>query len=272
MMRSQFAQINKIQLHYVSAGSGELILFLHGFPECWYQWKNQLSELSDRYFVVALDMRGYNLSSKPVDKNLYEMPYLIEDIRQFIIYLGYQKCILVGHDWGGMVSWNFAMKHPDYLNRLIVINAPHPAIFEELWQHNADQLRASRYMWLFCSRQAEIFLSQNDYEKMWTLVFSDVVSRRFFTEVDKKIYMTAWSQENALTGMLNYYRVKHPFLSCVMDVPTLVIWGEQDPMLLIDNLNGLEKWVTNITIERIPDASHWVTHEKPALINQLILR
>ena len=124
MLKHKYAELNGQRLHYVTAGKGKLIIFLHGFPEFWYEWKNQLAEFGRDYQAVAPDMRGYNLSSKPGEVEQYQVKYLVEDLRALAEKLGHKKFILVAHDWGGAVAWAFAMAHPDRLEKLVIINAP----------------------------------------------------------------------------------------------------------------------------------------------------
>jgi pimeloyl-ACP methyl ester carboxylesterase len=280
----EFANVNNIHLHYVRVGKGKLIMFLHGFPEFWYEWKNQLVEFGGDYLAVAPDMRGYNLSSKPADVAQYRIKYLMEDVRALAQHLGHKKFILVAHDWGGGVAWPFAMRHPEYLERLIIINAPHPVIFVRELRDNTAQQNASQYILVHRTPEAENMLAKNNYSILVSNLLRDGIEEGYFTEEDKKAYIEAWSQPGALTGGLNYYRAAHlgsftgesddslsvdPSLLTVR-VPTLVIWGEKDKWLLTGNLEGLEKYVPNLTIKRIPDGSHWVIHEKPALVNSYI--
>lgn len=285
MLKHENAQLGEINIHYVTAGKGKLIMFLHGFPEFWYGWKNQLEEFSQDYQAVAPDMRGYNLSSRPPEVEHYHTKYLVEDIRLLAEHLGHKKFILVAHDWGGGVAWPFALRHPDYVEKLIIINAPHPFIFDRELRNNPDQQKASAYMLMFRSKEAEQILSANNYASLVDTVLTDGLKHGYFTKEDKKAYMEAWSQPDALTGGLNYYRAAS--LSgltgetsataletipghLVVKVPTLIIWGEKDRYLLTGNINGLDKYVTNLTIKRIPDGSHWVVHEKPELVNRLM--
>jgi pimeloyl-ACP methyl ester carboxylesterase len=284
MFEHKYADNNNIRLHYVTVGTGKLIMFLHGFPEFWYEWKNQLIEFGRDYQAVAPDMRGYNLSSKPADVEQYRAKYLAEDIRALVEHLGHKRFILVAHDWGGGVAWPFAIRHPQYLEKLIIINAPHPVTFVRELRDNPAQRKASQYILVHRTPGAEGILARDNYAVLVTSLLRDGIRDGYFTEEDKKAYIEAWSQPGALTGGLNYYRAAHlgsftgesddilsadPSLFTVR-VPTLVIWGEKDRYLLTGNLEGLEEYVPNLTLKRIPDGSHWVIHEKPGLVNSHI--
>ncbi len=289
-IRHDYAEVNGQRLHYASAGSPDaekLIIFLHGFPEFWYEWKNQLEEFGKDCFAVAPDMRGYNLSSKPAELEQYEMPHLIEDVRALAEDLGYKRFILVAHDWGGAVAWAFALAHPEYLEKLVAINIPHPAIFQRELRDNPAQQQASQYMLMFRSPEAEAILSANNYAGLVNAVLAKGLEQGTFTGADKAAYIEAWSRPGALTGGLNYYRAARigpptpeggaangsfgpAPASMVVSVPTLIIWGEQDTALLIGGLNGVEQFVPNLTIRRIPEGSHWVVHERPDLVNSYI--
>jgi pimeloyl-ACP methyl ester carboxylesterase len=284
MFEHKYADNINIRLHYVTVGTGKLIMFLHGFPEFWYEWKNQLIEFGRDYQAVAPDMRGYNLSSKPADVEQYRAKYLAEDIRALVEHLGHKRFILVAHDWGGGVAWPFAIRHPQYLEKLIIINAPHPVTFVRELRDNPAQRKASQYILVHRTPGAEGILARDNYAVLVTSLLRDGIRDGYFTEEDKKAYIEAWSQPGALTGGLNYYRAAHlgsftgesddilsadPSLFTVR-VPTLVIWGEKDRYLLTGNLEGLEEYVPNLTLKRIPDGSHWVIHEKPGLVNSHI--
>jgi epoxide hydrolase 4 len=283
-MTDQYAQINGLRLHYVESGTGPLIIFLHGFPEFWYEWKDQLPEFGKDHRAVAPDMRGYNLSEKPPTVDAYQIKNLIEDVRALADHLGYKKFVLVGHDWGGGVAWSFAIAHPEYLEKLVIVNCPHPAILARELASNPAQQKASQYMLLFRSPQAEQILSANNYASLVEAVLGDGLKSGVFSEADKAAYIAAWSQPGALTGGLNYYRAANlgppagsetaaaPSESStqIVKVPTLVIWGEKDTALLTGNLDGMDQLVPNLTVKRIPDGSHWVIHEKPALVNGYI--
>lgn len=285
--KSEYASVNGQRLHYVSIGKGKMMLFLHGFPEFWYEWRHQLREFSSDYQAVALDMRGFNLSSKPKEVDQYKMEHLVEDIRAFADHMKQKKFILVGHDWGGVVAWAFAMKHPGMLEKLIIINAPHPVTFDRELRENPAQQRASSYMLFFRSPLAEATLSANNYAALVDAVLKGGLQAGTATEEDKKAYIEAWSQPGALTGGLNYYRasqvgppesgkeggipnLKEQMPDPVVKTQTLVIWGEQDTALLPSMLTGMEKFVPKMTLKKIPDGTHWVVHEKPKEVNKLI--
>lgn len=287
MLDHAYAEVNGIRLHYVKSGAGRLILFVHGFPEFWYAWQNQLLEFGKDYQAVAPDMRGYNLSSKPSGVEHYQVGLLVEDLRALAEHLGQKKFILVGHDWGGVIAWAFALYCPQCLEKLVIINAPHPAVFQRELRENPAQQQASQYMLVFRSPEAEQVLSASNYAALSAAVLDEGLAQGTFTEADRKAYLDAWSQPGALTGGLNYYRtarvgppakpggpVAENFLSAlpspVVKVTTLVIWGEKDRYLLTGNLKGLDQYVANLIVQRVPDGSHWVVHEKPAVVNGLI--
>jgi pimeloyl-ACP methyl ester carboxylesterase len=282
MLEHHYAEVNGVRLHYVRSGSGPLILFLHGFPEFWYAWKHQLAEFGKDHLAVAPDMRGYNLSSKPEGLDQYQMGVLVEDIRALAEHLGAKKFVLVAHDWGGAVAWAFAMTHPECLEKLIIVNAPHAGVFARELRDNPAQRKASEYMLFFRGDQAEAHLSANNCSAL----VKAVMGGGAFTEEDKQAYIEAWSQPGALTGGLNYYRAMKagppaPGESTknrmaidparlMVKVPTLVIWGEKDTALLPGNLDGLDQFVPHLTIRRIPEGTHWVVHEKPDEVNRHI--
>lgn len=309
----RFAAVNGIRLHYAvtGEGNGRLILFVHGFPEFWYAWTDQLAEFGRDFLAVAPDLRGYNLSDKPEGVEHYAPRHSIADLRALAAHLGHARFTLVGHDWGGAIAWGFAIAHPELLERLIIINAPHPAIFERELRENRDQQRASLYMRRFRQPSAERWLAEDDFRRLRAALLDDGLARGYFTSADADAYVAAWSQPGALTGGLNYYRAMrlappttdagteratfiadlppldpaeatdpadvsarparpHDPATLAVRVPTLVIWGEQDTALLPGNLDGLENYVPNLTLRRIPDAGHWVVHEQPGVVNGYI--
>jgi pimeloyl-ACP methyl ester carboxylesterase len=287
-IRSNYAEVNGIRLHYMSVGQGKLIMFVHGFPEFWGEWERHLVDFGKDHEAVAPDMRGYNLSSKPAGPEHYQIKDLIEDLRALAEYLGHKKFVLVGHDWGGAVAWSFAIRHPECLEKLIIINAPHPAVFARELLNNPNQQKASQYMLTLRSPEAEKILSDNNYAWLTNALFR-WGSKWEMTEEIRRTYIKAWSQPGALTGALNYYRISPLYpptskkdkehIKNIVDLPretfkvhvaTLVIWGELDQALLVGNLAGLEDYVDELVVKRIPEGTHWVIHEKPELVSSLI--
>jgi pimeloyl-ACP methyl ester carboxylesterase len=266
-IRHDYAEVNGVRLHYAAAGAGPLVLFLHGFPEFWYEWRHQLADFGRDHLAVAPDMRGHNLSARPEALDAYAIHHLVEDVRALAEHLGYRRFTLVGHDWGGAVAWVVALAHPRLLERLVIVNAPHPAVFMRELAENPAQQKASQYMLLFRRPEAETILSADGYARL-RQALGEVWERRF-TDEDRRHYLEAWSRPRALTGGLNYYRAAQvgppssgePARSLsaienlsVLEVPTLVIWGEQDRALGTGNLEGLDKHVRDLTIRRVPTA------------------
>ena len=283
-----FADVNGQRLHYISVGHGGLILFIHGFPEFWGEWAEQLAEFGKDRQAVAIDLRGFNLSSRPSSPEEYHILHLTEDVRAFAEHLGYNKFTLVAHDWGGCVAWAFANRFPEWLDKMVIINAPHPVVFARELLDNPAQQEASRYMLMLRSPEAEKKLVNNEYvwliEALW-----GAGSKWRAPEKERRKYIEAWSRPGALTGGANYYRASPLYppatpedesrLLGILDlekqlfevkVPTLVIWGEMDIALLIGNLDGLEDYAQNLTVKRIPDGTHWVVHEQPERVNGFI--
>ena len=286
-LKGEYADVNKVRLHYVATGEGRLILFIHGFPEFWYAWKAQLEYFGQNYQAVDVDMRGYNLSSKPDGVENYRIPDLVEDIRALGEHLSSEKFILVAHDWGGVAAWAFAHQHPECLEKLVIINAPHPTVFADLLKEDPEQQAASQYILVFRSNEAEGLLSADNYAALLQAVSSGTEGYEMSDE-DKQKYIEAWSQPGALTGGLNYYRAagfapppagKEASAEIPAEdrmerqdimVPTLVIWGEMDTALRPGNLDGLDEYVPDLEIARIPEGSHWVVREQPDRVNSLI--
>ncbi|MBW2092830.1 MAG: alpha/beta fold hydrolase, partial [Deltaproteobacteria bacterium] len=213
--RDEYADVNGVRLHYVSTGRGKPILFLHGFPEFWYCWKNQLEHFGKDYMALALDMRGSNLSSKPADAHQYRLETLAEDLKGLTVRLGLKKLTAVGHDWGGVTAWVFANRYPEYLEKLIIINAPHPGLFARILAAKPEQQQASQYMLYFRSPDAEKILSENNYARLFMAMLGNRGGANYSLSLeDKKKYVQAWSQPGALTGGLNYYRAA-PYTSLV---------------------------------------------------------
>ncbi|MDJ0532690.1 MAG: alpha/beta hydrolase [Xenococcaceae cyanobacterium MO_207.B15] len=265
---------NGIRLHYVTQGEGTLMLFLHGFPEFWYSWRHQIAEFAPDYKVVALDLPGYNDSEKPKERKAYQITELLKDIEGVIRGLGYDRCILVGHDWGGMLAWIFAYAHPEMVEKLIVMNLPHPAKFAEALRTNPQQMLRSWYVLLFQLPLLPEFLCRvNNYRMIAALFVKTAIDKTAFTPEDLEAYKKAAAKPGALTAMLNYYRSN--FLGIfkqqewtVLQVPTLMIWGEKDTALGKELTYNTKAYVKDFQINYIPNCSHWVQQEQPELVNQ----
>jgi epoxide hydrolase 4 len=270
---SEYITTNGIKLHYVTQGEGPLMVMLHGFPEFWYSWRHQIPEFASHYKVVALDLRGYNDSDKPKEQSAYTMPELVKDVQGVIQELGYDKCVLVAHDWGGAIAWNFAYAYPAMVEKLIVLNLPHPAKFFQGLQ-TPQQLMRSWYIFLFqLPLLPEFLLQASDYQAIETMFAGMAVNKSSFTEADIEAFKNAAAKRGALTAMVNYYRnIFNPRLQNsnwgILEVPTLMIWGENDTALGTELTYGTEAYVKDFQIKYIPNCSHWVQQEQPELVNR----
>ena len=284
----QYADLsNGMRLHYASAGEKgkPLMLFVHGFPEFWYEWEAQLQEFGGDYFAVAPDLRGFNLSGMPSELSAYKAKHIVEDLRLLAAHLGYEKFVMVAHDWGGAVAWNFAIALPQLLHKLVIINSPHPYLFTKALAEDPEQKAASEYMNWLRAEGSEAALAKDDFSLLEGLLNGMGRSPTpWFTPEVRARYHECWSR--GLTGGVNYYRASplHPPTSdhpgplklqlnpenFHIKVPTGVIWGEQDIALPKSLLNGLEDLIDDVKIERIPEGTHWIVHEQPERVNRLI--
>lgn len=263
---------NGVRLHYVTQGEGPLMLMLHGFPEFWYSWRHQIPVFAANYKVVAVDLRGYNDSEKPDDLAAYRISELIEDVRGIITGLGYERCVLVAHDWGGAIAWHFADAYPDKVEQLIVMNLPHPAKLVE-GLRTPQQMLKSWYMLFFqLPLVPELVLQAFNYQLVGDAFSNMAINKTAFTPADLEAFRHAAAKPGALTAMLNYYRANVFQLGSrnwsVLPMPTLMVWGEEDRALGKELTYGTEQYVANLTIRYIPNCSHWVQQEQPQLVNQ----
>ena len=301
-------------------GTGErgrpVLMFLHGFPEAAFAWDELLAHFArpehGGWRCVAPNLRGYERSSSPADPAQYRAKHLVRDIAALIALEcgeGEQLAALVAHDWGGAVAWNLAAERPALLQRLVIINSPHPQTFVRELQRSSAQQAASAYMNFLVRPDAEALLAERDFARLWP--FFDAMGasgaeamRRssrgevpttaalpdgagWLTEPLRAQYRAVWNGDGSrpgagLTGGLNYYRasplrpprggdgaaadVVLPPEAFTVRLPTLVLWALQDSALLPGLLEGLERWVPRMTLERIERATHWVVHEQPALV------
>lgn len=276
---SRFITINGLQLHTVIAGprDGRLIVLLHGFPENWYTWRNQIKPLAEAgYRVVVPDQRGYNLSDKPRGIHNYRTAALTADIRELIRAFERERAIIVGHDWGGLVAWRLAMEYPDLVEKLIILNSPHPDAFRRELRENPAQQRKSWYMFAFqLPWLPEALLGQSPMASVNVFFRRNAANQDAFSSYDLHAMATMLSQPGALTAMLNGYRAafrrsdRRP--GAPVTAPTLIIWGEDDTALGKSLTYGLETWVPNLKIHYIPNCGHWVQNEAPDEVNAQIL-
>ncbi|MDQ1646827.1 MAG: hypothetical protein QOJ50_3011 [Cryptosporangiaceae bacterium] len=277
-VREGYADLGEVQLHYVEAGDGPLVVLLHGFPEFWYGWRSQIKALADAGFrVVAPDMRGYNLSSRPQDVGDYDFDKLAGDVRDLVHERGAQSALVAGHDWGGSVAWATAMKYPEIVDRLAILNAAHPRKLSA-GLHHPDQLRKSWYFFFFALPDLpEAVVHANNWH-FFRHFLHDASPAYTAEEMDH--YIEAWSQPGAATGMINYYRssVRTPAKKAEAAIhpvkaPTLVIWGQRDAYLGQELAEPEHDDVPNLErVERLPDASHWVHHDAADRVNELLIR
>lgn len=274
-LRDGFAEVaDGVTLHYVEAGTGPLVLLLHGFPEFWYGWRAQIRPLVEAgYRVVAPDLRGYNLSSKPTEFEDYTADKPAADIAALIRALGSEKAAVVGHDWGGSIGWTLAMNSPEVVERLVILNAAHPRKLNEGLK-NPRQLERSWYFFYFQLMGTPERHAAKDDWRFFTRFFRDAEPAYTDDELDR--YREAWSQEGAAKGMIDYYRAavrlgsKQKVLT--VEAPTLVIWGQQDRFLGEGLAEPHAEDVPNlVAVERLENASHWVHHDEAERVNALLV-
>lgn len=279
---------NGIDLSCRAAGQkgAPVLVFLHGFPEAAFVWDELLEHFSDRYRCVAPNLRGYERSSAPVDVEAYRAKHLVGDISSLIDALGGELAALVAHDWGGALGWGLAAQRPEAIRRLVIVNSPHPATFLRELRHNPAQQAASAYMNFLCRPDAEALLSENDFARLWPF-FTNMGAAdpereggAWLTEEVRERYRAVW--RIGLRGGCNYYRASplrpplgpdDPVMkieiapaSVTSHVPTLVIWAEDDIALPVALLDGLDAYVPDLRIVRVPGATHWIVHERPTFV------
>ncbi|MEJ2293152.1 MAG: alpha/beta hydrolase [Candidatus Lokiarchaeota archaeon] len=272
-IEEKYIKTNNITLHTIIIGKGRPLILLHGFPDFWYGWKGVIPELKTKFKLIIPDMRGYNLSDKPKGTQKYKMKYLIDDIKGLIDALNLEKPYLAGHDWGGVVAWGFAEKYPELIQKLVILNAPHPKIFASLLQSNKAQQKASSYIFQFLKPGGEQFLFEDDFKWLKFALFNSLENKNALNDFDKEYYLKAWSQPNAITSGVKYYKANASFddFTGIIKVPTLVFHGMKDTALLPVILEGLEKYVEDLKILKIPNSSHWIMHEEPELVSTKII-
>ena len=265
-VKHDYADNNGVKIHYASIGKGPLIVMIHGFPDFWYTWREQMQALSPSYQVVAIDQRGYNLSDKPKGVENYDIKFLVSDVAAVIKHLGKEKAIIVGHDWGGMVAWTFAMTMPEMTEKLIILNLPHPRGLSRELANNPQQQKNSTYARRF---------QQEDAAKNLT---AEGLAGWVKDPEAKKKYIEAFKRSD-FEAMLNYYKRNYPREPYREDtspvvkvkVPVLMIHGLNDTALLAGALNNTWEWLEkDLTLVTIPGAGHFVQQDAADMVSRTI--
>ena len=273
-LRFEYVSTNNIKLHTALDGpeDGEPVFLLHGFPEAWFGWEAQMQELAASGFrVIVPDQRGYNLSDKPKGVPSYRMTALVNDILGMADALGFERFHLAGHDFGAMVGWNLAIRHPQRLKRLAIANVPHPSVMGSYLRTHPSQMLKSWYAFFFqIPGLPEIFVRAFS----WRFFISALPA--YFTESERERYQIAWARPGAITGMINWYRAslrssRASAAKVRITVPTLILWGQQDPYISYEMAPLSAELCEDVRLVTFEDATHWVLHDKPDEVNQLLI-
>jgi pimeloyl-ACP methyl ester carboxylesterase len=265
---------NGIRLHTALAGppEGEPVILLHGFPEAWFCWEVQIEALAHAGFrVMAPDQRGYNLSDKPEGVASYRMAHLVADVLGLADGLGYERFCLAGHDWGGLVAWNLALRYPERVTRLAIANAPHPAVMARHLRSAPSQLRRSWYVFFFQLRGLpERLLKANNWRFLLSFMAADLTDR------ERDRYRVAWNQLKAMTSMINWYRAslrrgRRAGSGGRVGVPSLVLWGQRDRFLGHEMAQPSVERCVEGRLVLFEEASHWVLHDKADEVGRLLV-
>ncbi|MFS0787945.1 alpha/beta hydrolase [Shouchella sp. 1P09AA] len=281
-LEHRMIEANGYHFHAVCAGpkEGELVLMLHGFPEFWYGFRHQITELAENgYYVVVPDQRGYNESDKPQAIESYTLDELRDDCEAMIDFFKRERAIVIGHDWGGAVAWHLAATRPNRVKKLIPVNIPHPADMPKGMLKNPTQLVRSLYMVFFQLPYVPEKVLKADAFKYMAKGLEWTGRHGAFDKEELEHYRTAWLQPGAIKAMLNWYRAvridfRHGWkaLDFKIDVPTTILWGLNDPFLSKTLAKESLKRCTQGELIYIGDATHWVHHEYPSIINHLIVK
>jgi pimeloyl-ACP methyl ester carboxylesterase len=267
---------NGLRFAVDEAGEGDRIaLCLHGFPESRHSWRYQLPMLAQAgWHAVAPDMRGYGDSDRPPEQSAYAMDRLIEDAAALFDAYGARQRLLIAHDWGALIAWTFALRKTRALDGLVIMNVPHPAVFRDVWQRSWDQKAKSWYVAFFqIPWLPERMLTANKARAVGEMFRGMAVDKTAFPDDVLDRYRQNALKPGAMTAMINYYRANLRVLADrntpapMIETPTLMIWGEADAALSIENTRGYENLVRDFTLERLPRVSHWVQQEAPDVVN-----
>jgi pimeloyl-ACP methyl ester carboxylesterase len=284
-MQSQFVQTNHIKLHVMTdgPGNGTPVILLHGFPEFHFGWRKQIPALAEAGFrVIVPDQRGYNLSDKPAGVSAYDVDILAKDILGLFDHFEIQKALLVGHDWGAAVAWTVALNFPGRLEKLVILNVPHPDVMTQFVLNNPAQRKKSWYVFFFqIPVYVEWILSRRNYDVLARMLVQSG-RRNTFTEQDVAAYKNAWSQSGALTAMLNWYRaavrraLKNYFnrkktIARPVHAPTLILWGRRDLALSQEMVAPSIELCDQAEAVFFDKATHWVQHDEPDEVNKRVI-
>jgi pimeloyl-ACP methyl ester carboxylesterase len=268
--------VNGVNLNVWESGpeNGPVIIFLHGFPEAGFAWMAQLLYFEKKgYRVLAPDQRGYNKSSRPQHAKAYRIKHLVQDAVSLITTITNNKVIVVGHDWGGGVAWHLAMQYPQLLERLIILNMPHPAVMHRMLQESGRQRMRSSYALFFQLPFVPEWVCRLRHFKLLERTLQRTSLPHTFGSTQLTSYKKAWSRPGALTGMINWYRA-YKFLEAEsmepIALPTLIIWGIQDFFLLPQMADASAALCTDVKLVMLKEATHWLHHEQPDKLARLI--
>lgn len=268
-----YADSNGVKIHYVEAGEGPLVVMIHGFPDFWYSWRDQMDALKDAYRVVAIDQRGYNLSDAPADVENYDMRLLVGDVVSVIRHLGEERAIIVGHDWGGVVAWNLAFHVPQVVEQLVILNLPHPNGMAQAMRNNPEARAGTGYAAVFKAG------SPQDPDVFFGMPMTPQTLSGWVTDADARAkYVSAFEQSD-FDAMLAYYKRNYPDFSESgtdgwgnspnIGISTLVIHGLEDTALHSDGLNNTWDWIdADLTILTVPGAGHFVQQDASELVSK----
>ncbi len=266
--------VNGVRLHCVVEGEGPLVLLLHGFPETSRAWRKQIPALAKRFRVVAPDLRGFGASDKPRGIAAYDTSVVANDIVALIHAFDAARAHVVGHDWGGGVAWTVATGHPEAVNRLVVLNCPHPSVMQRALRSNWTQIRKSWYIFAFQLPWLPEWVLRRDGARALKNTLRRSSKLSTFSDADLDEYARAFSAPGAATGAINYYRAaaRSRVPSGKIRAPTLLIWAEDDFALGMELTRGIDDlFETTPRVEYVPDTSHWVMEERPEIVNRLLL-
>lgn len=260
----RYAENEGVRIHYVVAGAGPLVVMVHGFPDFWYSWREQIASLEDTYRIAAVDLRGYNGSDKPKGVENYAMPLLVADIAAVIAAEGEESAVVAGHDWGGAIAWSLAMSRPELVSALVILNLPHPAGLRRELATNPDQQQSSAYAYAFQKPDAHRALTAEGLAGWVT------------DESARARYVEAFERSD-FEAMLNYYKANFPSGAGAAETvafpkvqcPVLMFHGLEDEALLPGALNETWNWVErDLTLVTIPGAGHFVQQDASEMVSE----